>query len=275
MVGALLSATLFLSVFLLVETGMVVAAAVFGTLLVVGLEYALSSWGTEVPFETVPVADSEHADLLAVLSATDCSVPERLQLAIGRTHTPASFVRYTPDGLTLVVTDGLIRTLDADELRAILVHEVAHVEHYHPQMYLLGQAVSVVAGFAVFWVVVLQGVGSWLTVAGSLAFGMLWLGGGNATLSVARHALSFGTELGVLSLVMALSRNNEYLADEVVESAGYRRGLISALETVESVGAPSLEAGSATVDSPAPIRKLMRSHPPIAARIHRLERRTP
>jgi len=52
------------------------------------------------------------------------------KMALARTGAPNAFVfGRTPNSATLVVTTGLLKSLNKDEVRAVIAHEVGHIKH--------------------------------------------------------------------------------------------------------------------------------------------------
>jgi heat shock protein HtpX len=89
-----------------------------------------------------PTSDRLATMTTALAQQADLPVPE---IVVAETDTPEALtVGYRPMTTTLVVTDGLLSTLDDHELRAAVAHELAHVKNRDAA--LMTAATSVVAG---------------------------------------------------------------------------------------------------------------------------------
>jgi heat shock protein HtpX len=77
--------------------------------------------------ETMPLASDHgvHALVERLAGLAGIAVPE---VALAQTSAPnAMAVGFRPRGSTIVVTEGLLETLDSGELEAVLAHEVSHL----------------------------------------------------------------------------------------------------------------------------------------------------
>lgn len=195
-----------------------------------------------------------------------------------------------PATASIAVTEGLLETLDRDELQAVVAHEYAHVARYDTRL------MTLVAAMVGAIALVSDGMGRFLWHGGRV--------GGAAGRSVARAAGKRGGRgaAGMVILVlwlftlivapivsrlvaMAISRSREYLADAT--AAQFTRNpaaLISALEKLDSARHPTVAVGRGAahlcIVDPSDRRfqrwkgafgNLMASHPPIEARILRLK----
>lgn len=180
------------------------------------------------------------------------------------------------------VTQGLLATLNRDELQGVVAHEMAHIKNYDVRlMTLLAALVGVLA----------------LISDATMRF--LWFGGGRSRGGSKKG--SSGPLLAILLVVwiitvllapvvsrllaMAVSRKREYLADAT--GAQFTRnpaGLAGALEKIEAAVAPtkSIKWGTAHLCITDPLGRrinakqgavanLLATHPPMAVRIARLK----
>lgn len=194
-----------------------------------------------------------------------------------------------PATASIAVTEGLLETLDRDELQAVIAHEYAHVARYDTRL------MTLVAAMVGAIALVSDGMGRFLWHGGRV--------GGAAGRSMARAAGKRGGRgaagmvvlvLWLLTMVvaplvsrlvaMAISRQREYLADAT--AAQFTRNpaaLISALEKLDNARHPTLAVGRGAahlcIVDPSDRRfqrwkgfagDLLASHPPIEARIERL-----
>lgn len=198
-----------------------------------------------------------------------------------------------PASASIAVTEGLLETLDRDELQAVLAHEYAHVARYDTRL------MTLVAAMVGAIALVSDGMGRFLWHGGRVTSqaGQSMAGvAGRAAGKRGRGAAGIVVlVLWLFTLVvapivsrlvaMAISRSREYLADAT--AAQFTRNptaLISALEKLENARHPTLAVGRGAahlcIVDPSDRRfqrwkgafgDLLASHPPIEARIQRLQ----
>ena len=198
-----------------------------------------------------------------------------------------------PSSASIAVTEGLIASLDRDELQAVIAHEYAHVARYDTRL------MTLVAAMVGAIALVSDGMGRFLWHGGRIGRSA------GATLGgVGRSAGKRGggkSAAGIIVLVlwlltlvvapivsrllaMAISRKREFLADAT--AAQYTRNpaaLVRALEKLDGARTPTLSVGRGAshlcIVDPSDRRfqrwkgfagDVMASHPPIEARIARL-----
>jgi heat shock protein HtpX len=190
-----------------------------------------------------------------------------------------------PGTASVAVTEGLLATLDRDELQAVLAHEFAHVARYDTRlMTLVAAMVGAVA-------LVSDGMGRFLWHGGRAsgqagrALGKRGGKGAAGAVVLVLWLLSLVVAPIVARLLaMSISRQREFLADAT--AAQYTRNpgaLVSALEKLENARAPTVAVGRGAahlcIVDPTDRRfqrwkgfagNLMASHPPIEERIARL-----
>ena len=187
---------------------------------------------------------------------------------------------------SIAVTQGLLRTLNRDELQAVIAHEMAHVQNLDVRlMTLLAGMVGAIALMSDGLGRTMRGSrggrsgggGSGESGKGGNPLAILLLGFWLLTLIVAPIVSRI--------LAMAVSRKREYLADAT--GAQFTRNplaLASALEKLEAASAPTraitLGAAHLCIVDPAPgllaaregaFADALASHPPIRQRIARLQ----
>jgi heat shock protein HtpX len=188
---------------------------------------------------------------------------------------------------SIAVTQGLLRTLNRDELQGVIAHEMAHVQNLDVRL------MTLLAGMVGAIALMSDGMGRMLRGSRGVRLG----GGGGG-----RGRDKGGNPLAIVLLVfwlltllvapivsrilaMAVSRKREYLADAT--GAQFTRNplaLASALEKLEAASAPTraITRGAAhlCIVDPAPgvlaaregfVADALASHPPIRQRVARLQ----
>ena len=172
----------------------------------------------------------------------------------------------SPKHAAVAVTDGLVRLMPRDEVRAVLAHEFAHIRNRD----ILVTTIAAMIGAAI------------AAVANFLQFSMLF-GGGDDNDSplgfVGALAAILVAPLAAMLLQLAVSRQREYLADATAaEMLGEGRPLASALESLKrGVQAMPMQVNPATealyIANPLSGRgmsSLFSTHPPLDERIRKL-----
>lgn len=155
----------------------------------------------------------------------------------------------------IVFYDTLLETLSADEVEAVLAHELGHFKRHHIKKSLLISSVFSFAGFALLawlmrsdWFYTSLGVSQASTHAALILFMLV--------MPVFTYFIS--------PLFSALSRKHEFEADEFAHSNSDYRALISALVNMYRDNASTL--------TPDPLHSIFYdSHPPATIRIRHLE----
>jgi heat shock protein HtpX len=178
-----------------------------------------------------------------------------------------------PENSAIVVTTGLLKKMNRQELEGVIAHEMSHIKNYDIRVMMLAS--------------VLVGV---LTLLSDVMLrSVLWgggrdrdRGGGSIILIVIGLALVILSPLIGYLTQLAISRRREYLADaEGAMLTRYPPGLASALRKIAKDPDPLVDnANRATAHLfiSTPFRKrtdfftnLFSTHPPIEERIRRLE----
>lgn len=173
-----------------------------------------------------------------------------------------------PENAVVAVTEGLLRTMNPDELAGVLAHELGHVKN---RDILIGTIAATMAGA----IMLIANIAKWSAIFGGFR-GSDEEGGGGI---IGLIAMAIIAPIAAMLIQMAISRSREYLADTTAaQITGNSEGLASALE---KLGAYSrqipMQAEPATahmfITNPLAGRNLMKyfsTHPPIEERVARL-----
>ena len=199
------------------------------------------------------------------------------KVAIVPDATPNAFATgRDPERAVVAVTEGLLRLVDARELRGVLAHELAHIKHRDT---LIATIAAAGAGAISFVAQIVQ----WHAIFGGVASDDEGDGGGVGAL-----LLSFLAPIGALLIRAGISRSREFLADEfAARLTRDPQALASALARLQRSGEAMIRRGAsrpapiatslAIVNPVADLRggaagltNLFSTHPPTQARIERL-----
>jgi len=179
---------------------------------------------------------------------------------------------------TIVVTRGLLKTLNRDELQGVVAHEMAHIANLDTRyMVMVGVTVGLIALVCDMALRTLNWGGSAHNRSSS---GNKKNSGGAAILIIILLVIAILAPLAAKAVQFAVSRQREYLADATsVQFTRNPNGLISALQKLAEKAAPFPGVSHATQhlfivnpvqdftkDTPA----LLATHPDIEDRISRL-----
>jgi heat shock protein HtpX len=172
-----------------------------------------------------------------------------------------------PEHAVVVVTEGLMRIMDREEITGVLAHELAHVKN---RDILIGSVAATMAGA----VMILASMARWAAIFG---IGRDDDEGGGGIIGLI--VMSIIAPMAAMLIQMAVSRSREYLADATGAGfVGNPSGLARALEKLGSYsrGVP-LDANPATAHmfivnplSGKRLQSLFSTHPPIEERVARL-----
>ncbi len=171
-----------------------------------------------------------------------------------------------PKHAAVAVTQGITKLLSEDELRGVLAHELAHVQHRD----ILIQSVASAIGGAITYI----------------AYMLLWFGNDdNSPLGlVASLALVLLAPIAASIIQLSISRQREYAADAGgAEICGNPESLASALLRLEQgAEAIPMEVNQAAEPlyivkpfSGGGLSRLFSTHPPIEERVRRLRQMRP
>jgi len=174
-----------------------------------------------------------------------------------------------PEHAAVAVTEGLLKTMNREEIKGVLAHEMSHVKN---RDILIGSVAATMAGA----IMIIANMARW-----SAIFGM---GAGNddeneGLGTIGLIVMSIVAPVAAMLIQMAISRSREYLADATgAQLAGTPHGLANALE---KLGAYSqqipMNANPSTAHmfivnplSGSSLSSLFSTHPPLEERIARL-----
>lgn len=173
-----------------------------------------------------------------------------------------------PDHALVAATTGLVDIMDDSELQAVMAHEMGHVKNLDIRV-----------------MMIVFGLVSAIGILSDLFMRMMWFGGSDDENNSSPIWMVFGIVAAILAPIVALlvqlavSRQREYLADATsAMTTRYPDGLISALTKLEQHGRPLKRQNGSTAHLffANPLRgntlaNLFSTHPPIEARIKRLQ----
>jgi heat shock protein HtpX len=173
-----------------------------------------------------------------------------------------------PEHAAIAMTDGIIRTLSSDELRGVLAHELAHVQH---RDILIGTVAATMAGA--------------ISMLATMAQWAMIFGGGRSSDNergnpIGSLLMIILAPIAAMLIQMAISRSREFEADRGgAEIAGNPLSLANALRKLEAKAETvPMNATPATAHMfiVNPLRgggmlSLFSTHPPMEERIARLE----
>jgi len=216
-----------------------------------------------------PLQSGEAPDLVADVEdiVTRARLPMPRLFLIPSQQPNAFATGRSPKTSAVAVTEGLLAAMPRDQVRGVLAHEVAHIRNRDVLVTtiaaMIGAAISAIANFLQF---------QWLFGGGDDDDSPLGLVGTIAAIVVA--------PIAAMLLQFAVSRQREFLADQTAaELLGTGRPLADALGTLErGVEAVPMAVNPATAAlyianplSGKGMTALFSTHPPIPARIARLE----
>lgn len=210
----------------------------------------------------------------ALADSFDVSAPV---LQVGRLDAPNALglsVRGTP---VIVLDGGLFELLSADELEAVIAHELAHLEGRHGLLQTLGYTVVRTLGGLLFLCLLPLGL-----LVGGLLRAFSWLRGrpprpfGVHLARVQRRVAQIVVLLffSLTLLLRAHSRRREYVADDrAVEATGKPLALARALVKIKRASTPGWGVLSPLYihgDEEGLLTRLLATHPPLEERVERL-----
>jgi heat shock protein HtpX len=215
-----------------------------------------------------PLEEGEAPELHAMAR----ELAERARVPVPRLYSipseqPNAFATgRSPKHAAVAVTEGLVRAMPREEVRAVMAHEFAHIKNRDilvtTSAAMIGAAIAAIANFLQF---------SFLFGGGDDDESPLGFVGALAAILIA--------PLAAMLLQLAVSRQREYLADATAaEMLGEGRPLASALESLKrGVQAVPMQVNPATealyIANPLSGRgatALFSTHPPLDERIRKL-----
>jgi len=220
------------------------------------------------------VSEDEAPELYAIVRklAMEANIPMP-KVAIVDTPIPNAFATgRNPKNAAVAVTTGLLRTLNKDEIEAVIGHELSHIKNRDVAVLTIASFISTIAFFVMRW---------------AMFMGMFGFGDerkDSGLTSIALFTISALVWLISFLLIRALSRYREFAADMGSAILTRKpRALISALlkisgkmERISPNVKKEVEGMNAFFIIPAisgeSILSLFSTHPPIEKRIERLEK---
>jgi heat shock protein HtpX len=215
-----------------------------------------------------PISESEAPKLYEAVRelTTRANLPMPRLYVIPQDQPNAFATGRNPQHSAVAVTRGILDLLSPDELRGVLAHELAHVQHRD----ILIQSVASAIGAAITY----------------LAYMLMWFGGDDESpLSlVASLALVLLAPIAATIIQLSISRQREYAADAGgAQICGNPESLASALLRLEQGStAMPMQVNQATEPlyivrpfKAGGIAGLFSTHPPIEERVKRLRQMRP
>lgn len=174
----------------------------------------------------------------------------------------------SPSKAVVAVTNGLVRTLNRQELEGVLAHELAHIKNRDT---LINTVAAVMAGA----LALIARLGMY-----QLMFGGVRGGKGHPIMLIIQIVAIIFAPLAAMLIKFAISRTREFQADASgAQIAGNPTGLADALLKLESAAQKKpLKVNEATAHmfivnplSRKGMAKLFSTHPPIKERVRRLK----
>ncbi len=206
----------------------------FVSLLFIGIQWWVSPWLIRTVSGAKELSAKDAPELHALISklAKDAGIPApKLYFVNDRSPNAFAFGRTQSDA-GIAVHDGLLKTLEKDEIEAVLAHEIAHIRHRDVIIMTLASALPVI-----LYYLVLMFSGRDNRNQGAMGFIAVFAG--------AILARLFGS-----LLVMWLSRQREYSADAYSAYATRKpQSLMSALAKISYAGVSDKRERDASLKS--------------------------
>lgn len=213
--------------------------------------------------------EDEHARYYRIASklAEDAKLPMP-RLYVMNDSAPNAFATgRDPSHAALAVTTGLLEVMDDKELRAVLGHEMSHVRNYDIRINMITFGLTMIVG-----------------LLSDFGLRVLWYSDrdeeDNSPVGVLFVFIALVLSPIIATLVqLAVSRQREYLADASSASiTGDTDSMIDALRKLDAHSRPMYQQNVSTeamyISNPlkkSVLSRFFSTHPPIEARIERLE----
>ncbi|MEI9914323.1 MAG: M48 family metallopeptidase [Candidatus Saccharibacteria bacterium] len=172
-----------------------------------------------------------------------------------------------PSHSAVCVTSGLLDIMNDNELQGVLAHEMSHVKNYDMRVNMIAFALTAV-----------------ISLLADIIIRVVWFGGedrdsNNQVFLILGIVAAILAPIVAMFIQLAITRQREYLADASgALTTRYPEGLISALQKISKTGSATKVQNSSTAHMffANPLKKhglsnLFSTHPPIPARIKRLQ----
>ena len=220
-------------------------------------------------YRAVEVSEADHPQFYAAVArlSQQAGLPMPKLYVLPSEGLNAFATGRDPQHAAVAATEGLLRSLQPDEIEGVIAHELAHVGN---RDILTGTIAATIVGTITF-------------VARMAGFAAMFGGGSRDrrdSNGMAELALLIVAPIAATLIQMAISRSREFAADAgSAQITGRPLSLANALRKLESVATrhPGINPGPATAHlfivnplSGGGIMKLFSTHPPIEERIERL-----
>jgi heat shock protein HtpX len=209
---------------------------VTGVVLGVGAAFSTLQWGAYSILRSVAASPAERSfgdDLRVVKAAEELSIAAGIKppdVFVVQDETPNAFsIGRSPKHASIIVSQGLLETLDDEELRGVIAHEISHVRSYDIRV---RTAATALFGSAVL-------LSHWTKAAairgGVPGLALRQLRSGKKALLLVFWILTLAiVPVLAYALVMLTSRHREYLADaSAAELTHNPDALIHAMKKIE------------------------------------------
>jgi heat shock protein HtpX len=267
-------------ILLMVLTGLMLGVgSIFGTggliiafvlvLIMNGLSYFFSHKIVLWMYKAEPAKEKEHPELFKAVTevAGLAKIPVPKIFIIPSAQPNAFATGRNPEHGIVAVTIGIMNLLDAEELKAVIAHEVSHIKHRDILIQTVAAMIAGIIGFA----------------ASMARWGAIFGGMNDDDGPGFVELLVLGLLMPIIATLiqLAISRSREYLADEgAAKITGNPKALASALRKLEKgvqdeeIGIGSPTTSSLFIANPFTMKGMMSwlsTHPPMEERIKRLE----
>ncbi|WP_148614592.1 zinc metalloprotease HtpX [Nocardioides rubriscoriae] len=255
-----------------------VIGGTIGTLVGVGaIGYAVYQWSSsdKIAMRAMRAREvtSQEAPELHGMVDRLCALADMPKPRVGVADTPvpnAFATGRSPDRAVVCVTTGILQLLSAEELEAVLAHELSHVAHRDVLVMTVASSAGIAAG----------------TLTQGAQYGGLGFFGGSRrdsngpptwivvlVVSLVVYAVSF-VLLRLLSRYRELSadRAGAYLTLKPAALASALRKIDAGVQATPQRDLRQVSAGSALCISPISLKGLSSTHPPLQQRLEQLAR---
>jgi heat shock protein HtpX len=276
--GELADRVVFVSSIGLVAGAAMAAASVIWS----GISLAFGARMVLAMADAKPIAKADAPQLFNVVEemslAAGMPMPKVMVMEVDALNAFATGTRAS--NAAIVVTRGLLNTLNREELQGVIGHEMGHIANLDTRyMTIVGVTVGLIALVSSMILRALRW-GSYSSSGSSSSSSDRKSSGGSGLLIIVLLVVAVLAPLAAKAVQMAVSRQREYLADATsVEFTRNPDGLIAALKKLEAAAKPFPGVSDATqhLFIVNPVRQmtaktsaLMATHPDTASRIARL-----
>jgi heat shock protein HtpX len=231
-----------------------------GSVLFVGVQYKIGKWAALRSVGAEDLPEEQYPEIHRQVEALSGEMGiEKPRLMIARMGVPNAFAVGRKGAGTVVVSEELLRRLNADEVEGVLAHELAHISNRDVVMMVLGQGIASIVSIVAQWAVLLTGDNDLADFFLAIVVGQV-------------------VQMFVMLFVFAISRYREYVADS--DAAGAIGGGEPLASALEKISQGNERASESAVDEQVNalcifgegrgLARLFATHPPVEKRIERL-----